>query len=113
MPKASTQLQEKLYKLVLYCPEIRSLVTLAFPLRCIGGGYLENRGRLEDPKFVMQVTLTTLLDGWVREGQLGEAECVLKSMSDRSIPANRITYNTLLRGYAMAGDLRVSPACQF
>ena len=58
-------------------------------------------------QFLRQVTYTTLLDGWVREGQLDEAESVLESMSERGIPANRITYNTLLRGYAIAGDLKV------
>ena len=58
--------------------------------------------------FTVQVTMNTLLDGHVKLGRMHDAESMLKAMEERGVRGNVVVYNTLLRGYARAGNSRVS-----
>ena len=51
--------------------------------------------------------MNTLLDGHVKLGRMHDAETVLKGMEERGVRGNVVVYNTLLRGYARAGNSRV------
>lgn len=52
--------------------------------------------------------MNTLLDGHVKLGRMQDAESMLKAMEERGVRGNVVVYNTLLRGYARAGNSRVS-----
>ncbi len=59
--------------------------------------------------------MNTLLDGHVKLGKMHDAENMLKAMEERGIRGNVVVYNTLLRGYARAGNSRVFlwlPSCR-
>ena len=49
----------------------------------------------------MQVTYSTLIDGCVREGAIDTGKQLLTEMVARGVKPNAVTYNTLLRAYAM------------
>lgn len=49
----------------------------------------------------MQVTYSTLIDGCVREGAVDTGRQLLTEMVARGVKPNAVTYNTLLRAYAM------------
>ncbi len=59
--------------------------------------------------FLGQVTMSTLVDGYVRAERMEEAESLLKIMKQKRIRGNVILYNTLLRGYSKEGDMTVRP----
>lgn len=51
--------------------------------------------------FVWQVTYSTLIDGCVREGAIDTGKQLLTEMVGLGVKPNAVTYNTLLRAYAL------------
>lgn len=47
----------------------------------------------------VQVTYSTLIDGWVKAGAVERASQLLQEMRRQGLKPNAITYNTLLKGY--------------
>ena len=50
---------------------------------------------------VWQVTYSTLIDGCVRQGAVDTGKQLLTEMVALGVKPNSVTYNTLLRAYAM------------
>ena len=57
------------------------------------------------------MTYSTLIDGCVREGAIDTGKQLLTEMVGRGVKPNAVTYNTLLRAYAMDDkvDVKVRP----
>jgi len=49
----------------------------------------------------VQVTYSTLIDGCVREGNVATGRELLSEMVAAGVKPNAVTYNTLIRAYAM------------
>lgn len=60
----------------------------------------------------MQVTYTTLIDGCVRTGNTESGRALLSEMLANGVQPNVVTYNTLLRAYALddQADMQVADA---
>ncbi|KAL6005776.1 hypothetical protein ACLOJK_032030 [Asimina triloba] len=97
-----------------YLPNSRTYTTLM-------KGYM-NEGRLSDVVRMLEamrhqsesashpdhVTYTTVITALVKEGSMDRARYLLAEMARVGVPANRVTYNVLLRGYCQ--QLRMEKA---
>jgi pentatricopeptide repeat protein len=51
------------------------------------------------------VTYTTLIDAWGKQGDLGKATELLRTMREDDAKPNTVTYNTLIDAWGKHGDL--------
>ncbi len=60
---------------------------------------------------IPQVTYSTLIDGFVRAGSIDTGKELLSEMVAGGVKPNAVTYNTLIRAYAMDDkvDMQVCP----
>ena len=51
------------------------------------------------------MTFNTLVDGWVKRGDMARAEGVVDAMVRRGVKPNKVTFNTLADGWVKTGDM--------